>query len=108
MQVFYRPEQSVFVKSSSPSAGKPAHVVEDWRGRFGASLEFTSFEPVTREDFYRVHDRAYVDGVLSIAKIALPVGIAQVILGVLLVAVSGKALFARRASPWFAVQVIAA
>ena len=52
--------------------------------------------------------RAYVDGVLSIAKIALPVGIAQVILGVLLVAVSGKALFARRASPWFAVQVIAA
>ncbi len=68
MQVFYRPEQSVFVKSSSPSAGKPAQVVEDWRGRFGASLEFTSFEPVTREDFYRVHDRAYVDGVFTLER----------------------------------------
>ena len=68
MQVFYRPEQSVFVKSSSPSAGKPAQVVEHWRGRFGASLEFTSFEPVTREDFYRVHDRAYVDGVFTLER----------------------------------------
>ena len=68
MQVFYRPEQSVFVKSSSPSAGKPVQVVEDWRGRFGASLEFTSFEPVTREDFYRVHDRAYVDGVFTLER----------------------------------------
>jgi hypothetical protein len=53
MQVFYRPEQSVTVQSASPSAGKPAQVVTDWRERFGTCLEFVSFEPVTREDVYR-------------------------------------------------------
>ena len=68
MQVFYRPEQSVTVQSASPSAGKPAQVVADWRERFGASLDFVSFEPVTREDFYRVHDRAYVDGVFTLER----------------------------------------
>lgn len=52
--------------------------------------------------------RAFADGVASIARIALPVGVAHVILGAMLVAVSSKALFARRASPWFALQVIAA
>lgn len=52
--------------------------------------------------------RAFVDGVISISKVALPLGVAHVILGALLVAVSSKALFARRASPWFALQVIAA
>ncbi len=66
MQIFYRPEQSVTVQSSSPSAGKPARVVEDWQRRFGRRVTFASFEPVTRQDFYRVHDRAYVDGVLSL------------------------------------------
>ena len=68
MQVFYRPEQSVTVQSSSPSAGKPAQVVADWRERFGARLDFVGFEPVTREDFYRVHDRAYVDGVFALQR----------------------------------------
>jgi acetoin utilization deacetylase AcuC-like enzyme len=68
MQVFYRPEQSVFVRSSSPSAGKPAPVVADWQARFGARIELVSFDPVTREDFHRVHDRGYVDAVFSLEK----------------------------------------
>jgi acetoin utilization deacetylase AcuC-like enzyme len=68
MQVFYRPEQSVTVQSASPSAGKPAQVVADWRERFGARLDFVSFEPVTREDYYRIHDRAYVDGVFTLER----------------------------------------
>ncbi|MGB5048523.1 MAG: hypothetical protein WBO46_06280, partial [Caldilineaceae bacterium] len=52
--------------------------------------------------------RGFVEGVQSIARHALPLGVAHVILGGLLVAVSSKALFARRASPAFAVQVILA
>ncbi len=66
MQVFYRPEQSVIVHSASPSAGKPALVVADWRERFGDRITIADFEPVTREDFYRVHDRAYVDAVFAL------------------------------------------
>jgi len=52
--------------------------------------------------------RAFVDGIISISKVALPVGLAQLVLGALLVGVSTKALFARRASPSFALQTIVA
>lgn len=52
--------------------------------------------------------RAFVDGVISISRTALPLGVGQLLLGALLVAVSTKALFARRASPTFALQVILA
>ena len=68
MQVFYRPEQSVIVHSASPSAGKPALVVADWRERFGERITIADFEPVMREDFYRVHDRAYVDAVFALER----------------------------------------
>src|SRR5262245_5686674 len=52
--------------------------------------------------------RAFVDGITSMARIALPLGIGQLLLGALLVAVCAKALFGRRASPGFALQVILA
>jgi uncharacterized membrane protein YtjA (UPF0391 family) len=52
--------------------------------------------------------RAFIDGVLSIAHVALPLGLAEVLLGLLLLGVVSRALFARRASPWFALQVILA
>ncbi len=68
MQVFYRPEQSVIVHSASPSACKPALVVADWRERFGERITIADFEPVTREDFYRVHDRAYVNAVFALER----------------------------------------
>lgn len=68
MQVFYRPEQSVHVESFSPSAGKPALVVADWSLRFGARLDLVSFDPAAREDFYRVHERDYVDAVFDLQR----------------------------------------
>lgn len=52
--------------------------------------------------------RAFVEGIGAVAKVALPIGVAQLILGGLLVAVAAKALFGRRASPSFALQVILA
>ncbi|MBI3200051.1 MAG: hypothetical protein IT377_15310 [Polyangiaceae bacterium] len=68
----------------------------------------SAFSSLRGDAVSNVLSRAFVEGVISVAKRALPVGIAQVILGALLVAISSKALFARRASPWFALQVIAA
>lgn len=66
--VFYRPEQNCTRAASySPSAGKPALVVRDWRSneQIAHGIEIHSFEPVSRELLYRVHSKYYVDGVLD-------------------------------------------
>ena len=69
MKVFYRPEQTARNSGTfSPSAEKPAQVVGDWLARgLIQSSDVLSFEPVTREDFKRAHDAAFVDGVLDLA-----------------------------------------
>jgi acetoin utilization deacetylase AcuC-like enzyme len=66
MKVFYRAEQTAHVKTYySPSMYKPELVVADWQQRFG--IDVCDFDQVVRDDFYRVHDRAYVDGVLDLS-----------------------------------------
>lgn len=68
MKLFYRPAQSAAnAGSSSPSAGKPALVVDDWlrRGLVEAD-DVLDFEPVTRAELCRAHDPSYVDAVLSL------------------------------------------
>jgi acetoin utilization deacetylase AcuC-like enzyme len=68
MKVFYRPEQTarnagVF----SPSAAKPALAVADWLQRgLITEADIMGFEPATREDLVRAHDRDFVEGVLSL------------------------------------------
>ncbi|MEN9827220.1 MAG: hypothetical protein RI953_2965 [Pseudomonadota bacterium] len=65
MKIFYDPRQSVDENDSySPSAQKPAQVVESWK-RLGIPLEFPSFEPCTPQQIKLVHAAEYVDGVLS-------------------------------------------
>lgn len=65
LSVFYRPEMSVRNNDSfSPSAGKPALVVNDWESRFGEKIEIVPFEPVSPEQLHLVHNRFYVDAVL--------------------------------------------
>lgn len=65
MRVFYDPRQTVAgVASFSPSAGKPARVVDAWRAA-GIPLEIEVPRPCTPEEIALAHDRAYVDGVLS-------------------------------------------
>jgi len=67
-KVFYDQRQSVVNQSSfSPSAGKPALVVEEWQRR-GFSFELAPVTPVTREDLYLVHDKKHVDDVLDLKK----------------------------------------
>ena len=65
LEVFYDPRQHTDDNSSySPSAGKPALVVESWKC-LSVPLTFMSVEPTTVEQFALAHDRAYVEGVLS-------------------------------------------
>jgi len=68
MKIFYRKEQSSDKANSySPSAGKPALAVADWLNTPDIAKRITieTFEPVSRDVLYAVHDRDYVDGVLD-------------------------------------------
>jgi len=68
MKVFYRDEQTAKDnKSFSPSAGKPALVVASWK-KLGLPVEIVGFKPVTRDQLKKVHDPAYVDGVLDLKR----------------------------------------
>ncbi len=63
--VFYAPEQSASTnRSYSPSAQKPALVVAAWQ-QSGIPTRIIRPEPVTLTDLCRVHDPAYVRGVLA-------------------------------------------
>jgi len=65
MRVFYDKRQSVSGNVSfSPSAGKPAQVLESWR-RLGISFCEQFFAPLTVDEIALAHDREYVNGVLS-------------------------------------------
>lgn len=65
--VFFRQEMVAEINSVSPSAGKPARLVEQWIMQC-QPIEVRAPEPVTVEDFYRVHDRDFVDGILSLRE----------------------------------------
>ncbi len=56
------------VDSFSPSASKPAAVVESWL-RLGVPIQIIEPTPVTVQQLYAAHDKGYVDDVLS-CKIA--------------------------------------
>jgi acetoin utilization deacetylase AcuC-like enzyme len=68
MKVFYDERQSVKAnRSFSPSAEKPAKVLESWL-KLGIPFEISSFEPLTAGEIAIAHDQHYVDGVLSLEK----------------------------------------
>lgn len=68
LKVFYDARQSTDKNLSfSPSAGKPALVVEEWKKR-GFDFALADVTPVTRDDFYRVHHKGHVDAVLDLKR----------------------------------------
>lgn len=68
MKVFYDELQSVFRNhSSSPSAEKPAKVVESWK-KLGIPFDICSFTPLSVDEIAMAHDRNYVDRVLSLEE----------------------------------------
>ena len=63
--VFYSPNQTATHNVSySPSAQKPARVVEAWL-QTGIPLRIVAPEPASIDELARAHDREYVEGVLS-------------------------------------------
>ncbi len=85
------------------SAAEGFAVIEIVRNPFSTTLSALGAQALDG-----VLKHAIADGIAHSSRVALPVGIAQLILGLMLVTVSAKALFGRRASPSFAVQVIVA
>lgn len=63
--VFFDPRQHTDANESfSPSAGKPAQVVESWK-QLGIPLRFHPVEPASPELLALAHSREYVDGGLA-------------------------------------------
>jgi acetoin utilization deacetylase AcuC-like enzyme len=63
--VLYNPDMVVADNNStSPSAGKPKLAVAAWR-QARLPIQIVESKPVTDDDLALVHDRKYVDGVLS-------------------------------------------
>lgn len=66
--VLFRPEMVALDASpASPSAGKPGEVVADWLSR-GLPIDVQGFEPLDAATLALAHDRAYVEGVLSLQR----------------------------------------
>jgi acetoin utilization deacetylase AcuC-like enzyme len=64
--VFYDPRQHTDANVSvSPSAGKPAQVMDSW-ARSGVPLTRMPVTPASREQLRMAHEVAYVDGVLDL------------------------------------------
>ena len=61
--VFYTPKMVADSRSASPSAAKPAKVVESWRKQF--PIEVIEPEQPRVEWLYAAHDREFVDDVLA-------------------------------------------
>ena len=65
--VFYKTEMNAQVRSTSPSAGKPRLVVEDWIKK-KLAIDIKGFIAATIEDLKTVHRPSYVDGVFNGTK----------------------------------------
>jgi len=65
--VYYHPKQNCTAAVGySPSAGKPALVMQDWlKHGLITESDVHSFEPLNREDIVLAHSRRYVDDVLD-------------------------------------------
>jgi acetoin utilization deacetylase AcuC-like enzyme len=66
VNVYYSPAQSVATNDSfSPSAGKPAQLVEQWRGRWGTELSVVEPEPISEDLLCLAHESEFVKDVLT-------------------------------------------
>jgi len=63
--VFYSPAMCADSESFSPSAAKPAAVIEAW-GKMGIPMEILEPIPLARGHFYKAHDKDFVDGILDL------------------------------------------
>jgi hypothetical protein len=69
---------------------------------------FSSATPPLGADSEALLRAAWMEAIAAHARVTLPLGVAQLILGALLVLISARALFGRKASTSFALQVLGA
>lgn len=67
LPVYFTAAMVADAHSYSPSAAKPARVMDSWK-RLNIPLDVRVPAAVTREQLKRAHDPAYVDGVLSLRR----------------------------------------
>lgn len=67
LKIFYRPGQNSNPDSYSPSAAKPAKVMDAWLNEW-PDLEVSNFDPIRKEALYEVHKRDYVDAVFDLSE----------------------------------------
>ena len=66
LNVFYNEQQTTDADTGfSPSAKKPKLLVEQWLERKEPIAVRSDFQPVTREDYYAVHEKQHIDDVLD-------------------------------------------
>ena len=64
LSIHYTSKMVANANSYSPSAGKPAQVMDSWAD-LGLPLEIVVPSPVSVDQFALAHDRVFVEGVLS-------------------------------------------
>lgn len=64
LTVFFSPLMQAEAGSYSPSAGKPAQVLESWR-KLSIPMDVCAPTPVTREQLLLAHSAEFVDGILE-------------------------------------------
>lgn len=64
LSIHYTPKMVADANSYSPSAGKPAQVMDSWAD-LGMPLDIVAPTPVSVDQLSLAHDRAFVEGVLS-------------------------------------------
>lgn len=69
LKVFYDARQTSPVEVASPSATKPALLIQRWLENHSEAIDLVSFEPVKTEDFYLAHDAKHVDDILACRKL---------------------------------------
>lgn len=65
IDIFYHPQMVKENGGFSPSSFKPAQVVADWQSQFGSELKINTFRPLEKEDFYKIHQQDYVEGIFN-------------------------------------------
>lgn len=64
LPVFFSPQMATTTRSYSPSANKPAQVVDHWKA-IALDIEVHEPSPASIQDLLRAHDEEFVRGVLS-------------------------------------------
>ncbi len=65
--VFYSPECATVAAQPSPSAKKPALLVDQWLSQ-NQPIDLVSPTPLKKEDFYTSHDKSHVDAIFNLTK----------------------------------------